>query len=288
MQSLARVLAHASQPIWVRLLLAGACLGAVLALAGKAHDVYDFYGGRFYDETGRYGMAATALERFLDRRPEDPRACEAHLRLGRLYTRRFGRNLEAKRHFEMAARDPRSLAVCALEAKAELLNCPDFFPLDSGRSWVYGDTASGGRNMRLEVEIHAGAGGKVAQVSALFAGKRRISVMAKDYVKKDWAVWELAGGKETMLLRYPFVAGTAWNGSTGRQAVACRIEADALQVKTLAGTFSNCIKVRETDPRFPRSWKFDYFAPGVGRVKTTVGAPGVENPNTELLRYQAP
>ena len=59
-------------------------------------------------------------------------------------------------------------------------------------------------------------------------------------------------------------------------------------MKTLGGVFSGCIKVRETDPRFPRSWKFDYFAPGVGRVKTTVGAPGVENPNTELLRYQAP
>ena len=257
-------------------------------LFGILRDTCDFYGGRFCDETGRYGTAATALERFLDRRPADPRSCEAHLRLGRLYARRFGRYVPAMRHFEAAARDSRSRSSCPLEAKAELLNCPDYFPLENGRSWVYGDTASGGRNMRLEVQVYAAAGGKAAQTSVLFAGQKRVSVITKDYVKKDWAVWELAGGQERMLLRYPFAAGTAWKSGLGPQALSCRIEADGLQVKTVGGAFSGCIKVRETDPRFPRSWKFDYFAPGVGRVKTTVGAPGVESPNTELLRYRTP
>jgi hypothetical protein len=32
-------------------------------------------------------------------------------------------------------------------------------------------------------------------------------------------------------------------------------------------------------------WRFDYYAPGVGRVKTTLGGPGYENPNAELSRY---
>ena len=261
----------------------------VLALLfGTLRDAYDFYGGRFCDETERYGRAAAALERFLERRPADPRACQVRLRLGRIYTRRFGRYLEAKRHFEAAAREQRGGSSCAREAKAELLNCPDYFPLENGRTWVYGDTASGGRNMRLEVEVRAGTGGKASQTSALYAGKKRISVNTKGYVKKDWAVWERAGGKENMFLRYPFAAGTAWQSGPGRQALAYRIEADGLRVKTLGGVFTGCLKVRETDPRFPKSWKFDYFAPGVGRVKTTVGAPGVENPNTELLRYRAP
>jgi tetratricopeptide (TPR) repeat protein len=287
MQPIARLLGRASRPYWARLLLAAVVLW-VSALAFRAlRDDADFYGGRFCAETGRYGRAARALESFLQRRPVDARACEAHLRLGRIYTRHFGRYREARRHFEAAARldEP---ALCALEAKAELLDCPDYFPLEDGRSWVYGDTASGGRNMRLEVEIRAAAGGKAAQTSVLFAGKKVFSKTRKDYAKKDWAVWELAGGQESMFLRYPFSAGAQWKSGAGRQALSYRIEADGVRVKTLAGDFSGCIKVRETDPRFPRSWKFDYYAPGVGRVKTTIGAPGVENPNTELLRYRAP
>jgi hypothetical protein len=288
MQPIPRLLGRASRPFWARLLLAAVVLW-VAALAFKAlRDAADFYGGRFCDETGRYGRAATALERFLDRRPADARACAAHLRLGRIYTRRFGRYLEAKRHFEAAARSGDRRSACALEAKAELLDCPDFFPLESGRSWVYGDSASGGRNMRLEVEVRTATGGKAVQTSVLYAGQRVFSKTTKDYVKRDWAVWELAGGQESMFLRYPFSAGEQWKSGVGRQALGYRIEADGIEVKTLAGDFSGCIKVRESDPRFPKSWKFDYFAPGVGRIKTTVGAAGVENPNTELLRYRAP
>jgi hypothetical protein len=287
MQSLPRLLARASRPLWARLLTAGFCIGLLLAAAMALRDAFGFYGGRFFDETGRYGRAAAVLERFLERESEGPRACQARLRLGRIYNRRFGRYPEAKRHLEAAARGENG-GPCALEAKAELLNCPDYFPLDDGRTWVYGDTASGGRNMRLEVVVRRGSGGKTSQTSSLFAGKKRISVNSRDYAKKDWAVWELSGGKENMFLRYPFQAGTSWKSGPGRGAMAYRIEAEGLEVRTKAGVFSGCIKVRESDPRFPQSWKFDYFAPDVGRVKTTVGARGVENPNTELISFKAP
>ena len=121
--------------------------------------------------------------------------------------------------------------------------------------------------MRLEVEVRAVSGGKTAQTSALFAGKKRISVNTKGFVKKDWAVWELAGGKETMFLRYPFAAGTTWKSGLGRQALAYRIDADGLQVKTLGGVFAGCIKVRETDPRFLRSWNLSSRRM-IGRMKT--------------------
>jgi hypothetical protein len=282
-----RFLARASRPLWVRLLAAGIG-GWLLALSyGTLRAACDFYGGRFYDETGRYGRAAAALEGFLVREPGGPRACRARLRLGRIYNRRFGRYPEAKRHLEAAARAEGG-GLCALEAKAELLNCPDYFPLEDGRSWVYGDTASGGRNMRLEVAVRVVAGGKVSQTSSLFAGKKRISVSSRSYAKKDWAVWELSGGREHMFLRYPFQTGTAWTSGPARGSLAYRIEADGLEVRTKAGVFSGCIKVRESDPRIPQAWKFDYFAPGVGRVKTTVGARGVENPNTELISFKTP
>jgi hypothetical protein len=288
METLARWLARLAPPLWVKLILAGACFWALVHGVSLARDSYEFYGGRFFHVTQRYGLAVPALERFVARRPRDPRACEAHLRLGRIYARNFGRYAEAQRHFEAAARGFPSRLSCALEAKAEIMDCPDFFPLESGRTWVYGDTASGGRNMRLEVEIRPAAGGKMAQLSSLFAGKKRISETTKEYAKKDWAVWEIAEGREAMVLRYPFRAGSVWQGKSGKETLSYRIEGEGLEVKTLAGTFSGCIKVRESDPRFRNSWKFDYYAPGVGRVKTTVGAPGVENPNTELTHYRTP
>ena len=43
--------------------------------------------------------------------------------------------------------------------------------------------------------------------------------------------------------------------------------------------------VRELDRRYPKTWRYDYYCPDVGRAKTTIGGRGYENPNTELLRY---
>ena len=74
MQPIARILGRASQPLWVRLLLAAVVLWVLALVSGAFREAHDFYGGRFYDETGRYGKAATALERFLDRQPVDPRS----------------------------------------------------------------------------------------------------------------------------------------------------------------------------------------------------------------------
>jgi hypothetical protein len=265
--------------------LAGFCVGAALGAAAWGRDAYFFYGGRFFFKTERWGLAASTFEHFLARRPQDPRACDIHLRLGRIYARRFQRYSEAKRHFETAARDFQGQAACAAAAKDAILDCPDYFPLESGRVWLYGDTASGGRNMKMSVETKAAADGKGWSLdAALYAGGRRVESIHKVYGKKDWAVWELPG--QTMVLRYPFRAGQSWRSRRGRDELAFRIEAEGLSVKIRAGTFSDCIKVRESSALFPQSWKYDYYAPGVGRIKTSVGAPGVENPNTELLDYR--
>ena len=38
-------------------------------------------------------------------------------------------------------------------------------------------------------------------------------------------------------------------------------------------------------PGLPSSWKVDYYAPGVGRILTTLATPSFERRNTELLSY---
>src|SRR5207253_299504 len=135
-----------------------------------------------------------AFEAFEASRPDDPRSAEALVRAGDIYSHQFKRCLEARRHYEAALRRFPALEPWAEKAKAGLMDCPDYFPLDSNRVWVYGDSASRGRNMRLEWELRvssAGAGGKIA--SALYAGTKKINAKTEAYEKKDWTVWQLSG-----------------------------------------------------------------------------------------------
>ena len=56
---------------------------------------------------------------------------------------------------------------------------------------------------------------------------------------------------------------------------------------TIGGTFHDCIKVREAQAGLP-AWRYDYYAPGIGRVRTTVAGPRFEKPNTELKSAKIP
>ncbi len=208
------------------------------------------------------------------------------MRAGTIYSRNFGRCLEARRCFEAAARRFPDLAPWAERAKSGLLSCPDYFPLERGNSWVYGDTASGGQNMKLELEVRLSPSIGSGSVSgALYAGRKKIRDRSLSYAKRDWAVWEIEAGRSLPILRYPFSPGTVWKAVVGEDELEYRVEAADVRVETVAGNFDDCLKVREFNRRYPESWKYDYYAPGVGRVKTTIGGPGFENPNTELVKY---
>lgn len=251
-------------------------LPLALMAALSSCDSARFYSGRFLHETKRWAAAVKALEKFVEASPAHPRACEARLRLGSIYAGVFDRHLEARRHYEAAARAFPGDESCVERAKAGLLSAPDFFPVEPGRTWVFGDSASGGRAMRLEWQVRDGA-----VLASLFAGNKRLSVSKTSYEKRDWTVSAVGGKKPVVFLRYPFVKGSQWSAN----GMKYRVEADSIAVKVRAGAFDNCIKVRESNPELTAAWKYDYYCPGVGRVKTTVGAPGIESPNTELIRY---
>ena len=72
---------------------------------------------------------------------------------------------------------------------------------------------------------------------------------------------------------------------SGFKIFAGMIDKDAA-VRVRAGEFLHCVKVREQPEGASPSWKYDYYAPGVGRILTTVAGKGFENPNTELISYQ--
>jgi hypothetical protein len=87
------------------------------------------------------------------------------------------------------------------------------------------------------------------------------------------------------LLKYPFEKGTRWTTRRGGASVIFFIEGTET-VKVRAGEFANCLKVREIQAGNESSWKVDYYAPGVGKVLTTLATPSTEKRNTELISYQ--
>lgn len=257
-------------------------LAAALLLCGC--DTYHYLAGTMHEDARRPSRALPHYEAFLKSRPRDARSCEIRLRAAGLY-RAFGRCGEARIHYEAAARDFASVPACAERGKAGLLECPDFFPLDKGRTWVFVDSASKGRAARQEYEVTASSGPGGTVTESLYAGSRRIRSSQARYEKRDWAVWRVEGGEAEPLLRYPYSPGQAWTARRGKTKLLYEVAAVDQSVLTAAGEFRGVLKVRETDSRFPKTWRFDYYAPGVGRVKTSIAGQGYENPNMELSRY---
>ena len=88
-------------------------------------------------------------------------------------------------------------------------------------------------------------------------------------------------GERAPILRYPYHEGLSWQARRGGKLFTYRIDAAGVAVSVKAGSFTGCLKVKSSAAGDP-AWVFDYYCPGVGRVKTTVGVPEGENPNTEL------
>ncbi len=258
---------------------------AAAALLLSGCDTYHYLAGTLHEDARRPARALPHYEAFIKRRPKDPRACEMRLRAAELYRLTFGRCAEARVHYEAVARDFASVPECAERGKAGLLACPDYFPLDPGRTWVFVDSASKGRAMRQEWEVRESSGARAVIVTALYAGDKRIRADREAYEKRDWAVWRVEGKDAEPLLRYPYTLGQSWTAKRGKAKLSYEVVAVDAVVSTAAGEFKDVLKVRETDSRFPQVWRFDYYAPGVGRVKTALGGKGYENPNAELSRY---
>ncbi len=258
---------------------------ALLPLTIAGCDSYYYTAGRFYDARGKNFAAVENYEKFLKDRPSDPRAAEIHVRAGELYAD-LHRCLEAKRHFETAAREFPLAESWSDRAKGGIMDCPDYFPIDSGRTWIYGDSVSRGKNMRLDAEVRLSSGGAGGMIqTALYAGSKQIRSEEAEYKKAHWMVLQKSGEDWAPFLRYPFRKGESWHARRDNADLFYTIVEDDARIKTVAGTFENCLKVREVNPKFKGSWKYDYYAPFVGRVATTIAGPGFENPNTELIKF---
>lgn len=253
------------------------------ALAAGCGADLDFKQARHLEDKGEARRAAAEYDKFLQKHPSDPRVPEASYRAGRLYAEGLGRCPEASPLFEAAAR---SSGPWAEPARQALMSCPDFFPIAAGHKWTFVDTLSGGANMRLETAVTAATGTTAGLVTGQFyAGTEAFRKYRRGYEKSDWTVWEEEEGVRSPILRWPYAKGRSWEAEKPTGPVTYTVESDDAAVKVKGGTYTGCLKIRSQARGFD-SWVYDYYCPAVGRVKTTVGVPGAENPNTELAKFE--
>lgn len=261
-------------------------LGIILCAALSGCGRLDFAQARHLEKGGRFSRALKAYESFLARVPQGPREAEALVRAGRIYSGVFGRCDRAVPMLERAAR-MQGVGDWPARARESLLECPDLFPLKGGSRWTFVDTASGGRNMKLELSVSSAVVRGVRIQGAYYAGKNRFRGYDRSYTKEDWMLWEEEGSTRRPILRYPFLAGQSWTDE--HSGWSYRIMSEGLRVRTRAGDFEGCFKVRSQGAGdSQRAWVYDYYCPGVGRVKTTIGTSEGEHPNTELSDYDVP
>ena len=252
------------------------------ALAAACADS-DFSAARRLEDKGEPLKAVARYDAYLAKHPDAALAPEAAYRSGKLYAEAMGRCPEAQGRFETAAR---SSGPWAEPARQALMSCPDFFPIASGAKWTFVDTLSGGVNMRLETSVTQATGTSAGLVAGQFyAGDKAFRDYRRRYEISDWTVWEDEEGVKSPILRWPYAKGRTWTAQKPQGTVTYTIEADDAKVKVKAGAFTGCLKVRSRVAGY-ESWVYEYFCPGVGRVKTSVGVPGVENPNTELSKFE--
>ena len=240
-----------------------------------------------WEDRGLYPRALEVYEGFAGGRPGHPRTPEALYRAARIYQKRLQRYEEARDLFERVARGYPQTPWAKFSREA-LMDCPDYFPLEPGGRWIYGDSQSGGNNMRAEYAVEAATSAAgVRMIQKIYAGKRFFQTLERRYLKSEGELREFLSPEDyTVILKYPFIKGHSWSSLRGGTRLAYSIEEDRAAVRVRAGEFLHCVKVREQPEGASPSWKYDYYAPGVGRILTTVAGKGFENPNTELISYQ--
>jgi len=177
-------------------------------------------------------------------------------------------------------------------AKIGIFDSPNYFPFGNGSIWVEGDSETGGKNMRIEwlcVEISTYTHCLIQK--KFLAGKKFVTQFKRYYTKEEFQLresLEKMSSTYTVLLYYPFEIGKTWITESDGRKIELTIVSNDAEVKTHAGVFKGCLKIKEVDLKFPQACKYEYYAPEVGHILTTISAVNSkrEYRNNELIYYK--
>lgn len=254
-----------------------------------------FDAAKQYEKKGQYYKAWNAYQTFVANNPTHPRAAEAQFRAGFLTQTKLGDCSAANTFYDgVLQRYPQSDPW----AKAALLQkdaCPDYFPMNPGTTWVEGDSQSQGKNARIEISAEStheknSLPNESARLRRVFyAGEKKFQTTEFIYRKKNSELLEFTALEDPrckIILRWPLEEGASWITKFNKQTFHYSVVALHQPITVAAGKFEDCVKI-QSSVEGSAGYKYEYYAPGVGKVLTTVAAKNEERRNTELMSFQA-
>ena len=179
-----------------------------------------------------------------------------------------------------------------------------YFPLKEGMRWEYNVISDQGATKKLLITNLAPrevSGAKVTPRKWELGGSTFIELMKQD----ETGVYRYAEQKGEQAppslitpmechLRFPIAEGSSWNmaAKLGNSTVNVSLTIESLsdEVKVPAGTFKDCVKVKQVGENDAGTsvMGYEWYAPKVGVVKSlvTIKQKSKEGPKSETRTYQ--
>jgi hypothetical protein len=244
---------------------------------------------------GKFDEAWDGFQRLAADHPQSPLAPEALFRAGLMAQRRLGDCYMAGSFYDRVIEMYPQSAPWARAAALQKQNCPDYFPLIAGTEWIEGDSETQGKNARIQTVCKALEGSDSLPseagilVKTYFAGDKKSSGLELFYKKTPEELLEFRNREDAVgkvLLQWPISVNTEWKTRPSDVTFLYKIVSLDEKVRVVAGEFEHCLKVQSGVSGIVGASTNEYYAPGVGRVLTTISTKGNENRVTELLSYK--
>ncbi len=171
-------------------------------------------------------------------------------------------------------------------ARDKIRDCYDYFPLEEGNFWIEGDSESGGKNYSAEISCV----GLSRVIRKIYAGKKLVTTMNITYKKTDKGLHEYdsTAPDGRLVFGYPLERGAVWSIGENLEKIVYTAISKEEKIETKSGQFTDCLKIRQEKKAAPGSLRYDYYAPGVGRVLVTQASQygSKEVRISELLSYK--
>lgn len=251
------------------------------------------------EKRNKFKEAIKIYKEIVDKYPTKKISARAIFRLGEIYRVNFEDYEKASHFYSMIIMDYPYLQPLNSLAELGLMESPDFFPLVDGWSWYEGDSQSYGKNMyqqrycslvssgtdklkryfevyKIRTIIYTGKGGKKVFDSIDYYKKFHYNIL-----KSKTPTFS----KFSIVMKFPHKKGKKWTAVLEGKKNIYSIEDLNAQVVVRTGSYKNCLKIKELQPNIPHSWRYDYYAPGVGKVLSTVATERTEKRNSELIDF---
>lgn len=279
---------------YARVLIAGFIIG--LGAWSGCGPRSQFQHAQSLEKKGKYYEAWTRYQQFAADHPDHRLAPEALFRAGWVVQRHVKDCFMAGVFYDAVTERYPDADPWARAAYHQKRNCPDYFPLYPGSTWVEGDSETEGKNARVEITCASPkeASGLMPSehgiLKRVFYGGEKKSHATEFVYKKnedsllEFPSQEAPSGKR--ILAWPLAAGTKWSTKSDGRLFHFEITDTARTVRVAAGEFKNCLRVASFVEGYAQASTVEYFAPNVGRVLTSVAVKDNEKRNTELLSFR--